>query len=339
MSAGKGVLGSPAMASAATPSLPAAAAAPAKLSTAEGFAVGSAAAGSAVLFSNPAESVKTRMQLQGELLEKGGPKQVRLYKNAFDCFVKTAKTEGFAGVQRGLGAAVIYQVLLNGSRLGFYEPFRLAFNRAAGKDAKEVWAPGALAAGASSGIVGGEWGEREEGGDLNLRQDWQCRDSLMTAILGNPLFLIKARMQAYSPHHQIGKTSYKYKNTFDGLRSIVRTDGFGGLARGMDAAILRTAMGSTVQLPAYNWAKTYLVNLKSENTLAYNPFLLFAEKPNSFWTYLISSTFSGLCVCAVMQPADTALSRVYNQPTVIDGEYFGRARIGESRHILTSSPL
>lgn len=45
-----------------------------------------------------------------------------------------------------------------------------------------------------------------------------------------------------------------------------------------------------------------------------------AGKPNSFWTYLISSTFSGICVCAVMQPADTALSRVYNQPTAIDGE-------------------
>lgn len=87
----------------------------------------------------------------------------------------------------------------------------------------------------------------------------------------------------------------------------------------MDAAMLRTAMGSTVQLPAYNYAKTYLVNLKAEDTFAYNPLLFLAGKPNSFWTYLVSSTFSGLCVCAAMQPADTALSRVYNQPTVIDG--------------------
>jgi len=131
-----------------------------KLSTAEGFAMGSLAAMTAVLFSNPAESVKTRMQLQGELLEKGGPNQKRLYKNAFDCLVKTGKTEGVAGIQRGLGAAMIYQVCLNGSRLGFYEPIRLAFNKLAGKDAKEVWAPGAFAAGASSGVVGGEWTKR-----------------------------------------------------------------------------------------------------------------------------------------------------------------------------------
>lgn len=129
--------------------------APVKITTAEGFAVGSLAAMTAVLFSNPAESVKTRMQLQGELLEKKGPSTKRLYKNAFDCLVKTAKTEGFAGVQRGLGAALIYQMCLNGSRLGFYEPFRTTFNKLAGRDIKEVWTPAAFAAGASSGVVGG----------------------------------------------------------------------------------------------------------------------------------------------------------------------------------------
>lgn len=62
------------------------------------------------------------------------------------------------------------------------------------------------------------------------------------------------------------------------------------------------------------------MNLNESNTFAYNPLLLIAGKPNSFWTYLVSSTFSGLCVCAAMQPADTALSRVYNQPTKLDGE-------------------
>jgi solute carrier family 25 protein 34/35 len=276
---------------------------PVKLSTVEGFGVGSLAAMTAVLFSNPAESIKTRMQLQGELAErsaaqaasKSGGASVpssRIYKGAIDCFVKTAQTEGVKGIQRGLGAALIYQVCLNGSRLGLYEPFRGLFNQAAGRDVKEVWAPGAFAAGASSGIVG--------------------------AIFGNPLFLVKARQQAYSPFYKIGKAQYNYKNVFDGLRTIVRHDGLRGLARGMDAAILRTAMGSTVQLPAYNYAKTYLVNLKPEDTFAYNPLLLFAGRPNSFWTYLASSTFSGLCVCAAMQPADTALSRVYNQPTRID---------------------
>lgn len=50
------------------------------------------------------------MQLQGELLEKNASSASRLYKNAFDCFAKTLKTEGVRGVQRGLSAALGYQV-------------------------------------------------------------------------------------------------------------------------------------------------------------------------------------------------------------------------------------
>jgi solute carrier family 25, member 34/35 len=172
------------------------------------------------------------MQLQGELqkaVAKGEAKvpQTRLYNSAIDCFSKTLRAEGIRGVQRGLGAAYIYQVLLNGSRLGFYEPFRKAINRAVGKDVKDVWGPGALLAGASSGVVG--------------------------AMLGNPFFLVKARIQAYSPHVKIGKASHAYRNMWEGLNKILRGEGIRGLARGMDAAVLRTAMGSTVQLPAYNW--------------------------------------------------------------------------------------
>ncbi|KAJ1577483.1 hypothetical protein NDA11_002221 [Ustilago hordei] len=274
------------------------AAKPAKISTVEGFMTGALAAMTAVTITNPMEVCKTRMQLQGELMSSA-PRLVsgqersgaRLYKSSLDCFTKTIKWEGIRGVQRGIGAAYVYQLLLNGSRLGFYEPFRKAINRAGGKRADEQWAAGAFAAGASSGCVG--------------------------AILGNPLFLIKARMQAYSPHYLIGRASHNYTSTLDGISKIFKSEGLRGLIRGMDAAVLRTAMGSTVQLPAYNWFKGYLTNMDVDAN-AYNPLKFLANKPTSFFTYLASSIFSGLCVCAVMQPADTALTRMYNQPVRID---------------------
>ncbi|KAF9245841.1 mitochondrial carrier domain-containing protein [Melanogaster broomeanus] len=122
------------------------------------------------------------------------------------------------------------------------------------------------------------------------------------AALGNPLFLIKARMQAYSPSLPVG-TQHHYKSSLHALSTIFRAEGFRGLVRGIDAAILRTAMGSSVQLPTYNWTKSQLV---TRDILP----------ANSIWTYLASSSVSGVCVCIVMQPADTALTRVYNQPTV-----------------------
>lgn len=89
-------------------------------------------------------------------------------------------------------------------------------------------------------------------------------------------------MQAYSPSLPVG-TQHHYKSSLDALRTIFRADGFRGLIRGMDAAILRTAMGSSVQLPSYNWTKTNLVN--------YGIF-----PPDSHWTWLASSTVSGACV-------------------------------------------
>jgi len=131
------------------------------------------------------------------------------------------------------------------------------------------------------------------------------------AALGNPLFLIKARMQAYSPAFPVG-TQHYYRNSFNALSTVWRTEGFRGLVRGIDAAILRTSMGSSVQLPTYNWTKNQLVT---------NGIL----PDKSIWTYLASSSVSGICVCIVMQPADTALTRMYNQPTIKgpDGRLIG----------------
>jgi len=66
-----------------------------------------------------------------------------------------------------------------------------------------------------------------------------------SASLGNPLFLIKARMQAYSPALPVGAQHY-YKNSLVALSTIFKAEGARGLVRGIDAAILRTSMGSSV---------------------------------------------------------------------------------------------
>jgi len=252
------------------------------LSTAEGFILGGIAACVAVTFSNPAEVAKTRLQLQGELAKDGGEK---VYKHTLDVIAKTWKNEGIRGVQRGLAPAYVYQILLNGSRLGFYEPVRRQCNELFGLSPTEQKPFTSMLAGAASGAVG--------------------------ASLGNPVFLIKARMQAYSPALPVG-TQHFYKHSWDAFSSIFRAEGVRGLLRGIDAAILRTSMGSSVQLPTYLWTKNQLV------TRGVLP-------ADSIVTFLASSTVSGLCVLAMMQPADTVLTRMYNQPTkrLPDGTHVG----------------
>ncbi|BGP54379.1 hypothetical protein JCM8202_000812 [Rhodotorula sphaerocarpa] len=285
---------------------------PVQLSAA-GFISGALAACIAVTVSNPMEVLKTRLQLDGELQGKAHLKPAaagaaavkipdahassvagpsgKVYNGTFDCLGKTWKSEGIKGVQRGLGAAYAYQFVLNGSRLGFYEPFRHSLNSLAGNDPTTVRAWSSLVAGASSGVVG--------------------------AILGNPLFLVKARMQAYSPFHPVG-AQHHYTSALHGLIDIVRKEGVKGLARGVDAAVLRTAMGSSVQLPAYNLAKTTFSGWGVGDHAG---------------LYLLSSTFSGLCVCTVMQPADTVLTRMYNQaPNSIGPD-------GKPRGLLYKNPV
>jgi len=54
-----------------------------------------------------------------------------------------------------------------------------------------------------------------------------------------------ADIQAFSPALPVG-TQHFYKNSFDALATIFRAEGARGLVRGIDAAILRTSMGSSV---------------------------------------------------------------------------------------------
>lgn len=51
--------------------------------------------------------------------------------------------------------------------------------------------------------------------------------------------------QAYSPVLPVG-TQHYYKSSFDALATIFRAEGARGLVRGIDAAVLRTCMGSSV---------------------------------------------------------------------------------------------
>lgn len=52
--------------------------------------------------------------------------------------------------------------------------------------------------------------------------------------------------KAYSPALPVG-TQHYYKSGWDAFTTIFRREGPRGLVRGVDAAILRTAMGSSVR--------------------------------------------------------------------------------------------
>lgn len=182
------------------------------------------------------------------------------------------KNEGPRGLLRGLGCAYVYQMVLNGCRLGFYEPTRKAITNAVYDDSNVQSFGINLFSGAASGILG--------------------------AAAGSPFFLIKTRLQSYSPFLPVG-TQHHYNGSVDGMKQIYRSEGVKGLYRGVGPAMVRTGFGSSVQLPTYFFAKRQLVKhfgVKEGTPL-----------------HLMSSTASGFVVCCVMHPPDTVMSRMYNQ--------------------------
>lgn len=199
------------------------------------------------------------MQLQGELQDKAH--QPRAYKGPFHGVKVIVGHEGARGIYRGIGAAYIYQMILNGCRLGFYEPIRSTLTTSIYTDPTTQNIGINIFSGATSGILG--------------------------AAAGSPFFLVKTRLQSFSPFAPVG-TQHQYKNAVDGMRQIYKGEGVKGLYRGVGAAMVRTGFGSSVQLPTYFFAKRRLVK-----------HLGMEEGPT---LHLMSSTASGFVVCCVMHP-------------------------------------
>ena len=88
------------------------------------IASGSLAATGAVFISNIPETIKTRMQLDGEATRMSGSGTTKQYANIFDAYRKIVRQEGFRALHAGLGPAIGIQVIMNGLRLGLFDPIQ-----------------------------------------------------------------------------------------------------------------------------------------------------------------------------------------------------------------------
>ncbi|KAJ3325983.1 Mitochondrial oxaloacetate carrier protein [Boothiomyces sp. JEL0866] len=246
----------------------------------KGFVAGALAGCGAVTFTNPWEVAKVRLQLQGELqLKSNAPPKP--YGSAITTFAKIYKNEGIVGLQRGLAPAYIYQILLNGSRLGFYDPIKSVFQN--GIDyctgiPNSLPLLSMVSSGATAGVVG--------------------------AFIASPFFLVKTRMQSYTHGAAISvgyQHDYVAKGTWYSLKTILKTEGVRGLWRGVDASMLRTGVGSSVQLPSYEIIKSYLLKTG------------YFGGDGSTYLHFAASLGTSFMVCLAMNPFDVAMTRMYNQ--------------------------
>ncbi|RCH80902.1 Mitochondrial oxaloacetate carrier protein [Rhizopus azygosporus] len=239
-----------------------------------GFIIGGLAACGAVTFTNPWEVVKTRLQLQGELVRAGAlTESARPYHNSFQALKVVLEHEGIRGAQRGLSVAYIYQICLNGSRLGLYEPVFSTVKKSLDLTSNGSILAASVFSGAFAGVVG--------------------------AVLGSPLYLIKTRRQSYSPVFKTIGYQHQMGSSWSALSQIYRTEGIKGLFRGADAAMARAGVGSAVQMPTYMLGKDMLIKRFGF--------------PDSVSTHFATSMFTGVLVCLAMNPFDVISTRMYNQ--------------------------
>lgn len=204
----------------------------------------------------------------------------RPYHNSFQALKVVFQHEGMRGAQRGLSVAYIYQVCLNGSRLGLYEPVQKTVNKTFNITSDSGKLVSGVFSGAFAGVVG--------------------------AVLGSPLYLIKTRRQSFSPvFRQIGY-QHEMGSSFSALLQIYRSEGVRGLYRGADAAMMRAGVGSAVQMPTYMIGKEILMNKLG--------------MPDSFSTHFATSMFTGVLVCLAMNPFDVISTRMYNQGVDASGK-------------------
>eukprot|EP01065_Artemidia_motanka_P004238 TRINITY_DN12028_c0_g1_i1.p1 TRINITY_DN12028_c0_g1~~TRINITY_DN12028_c0_g1_i1.p1 ORF type:complete len:346 (+),score=93.07 TRINITY_DN12028_c0_g1_i1:128-1039(+) len=184
----------------------------------------------AVVFSNPFDCMKTRMQLQGELLKRDATLQ-RRYLNTVDCARKTWEVEGVRGLQRGLGAAVVREGVLNFFRVGAFEPILTAMHPRDNGPAP-LWKR--FVAGLCSGGT--------------------------AAWVANPLDLLKVRMQAQAagPNALVGY-QHGYRGVVDGLTRVAKEEGVAGMWKGATASVARLASGSGSQLTVYTRQKEVML--------------------------------------------------------------------------------
>ena len=238
------------------------------------FGEGALASIGATVVSNPFEVMKTRLQLQGELMKQGS--YHRKYNGMVSGMAKVASQEGLTALQKGLWASMIHQLVQNGIRFGTYPYFKEYFRT---------------------------MNNNEPGLMVNLLSG--CSAGLIGAVVSNPLMMVKTRLQSSSkpnilgPDQSVVGHQHHYKGVFDGLRQIVAEGGVKGLWFGVKPAMYRTVTLSSMQLATYDGVKELSVT-----KLGLSEF--------DVRVHFIAGAASAFAVMVAMNPLDVILTRSYN---------------------------
>ncbi|XP_015118104.1 solute carrier family 25 member 35 [Diachasma alloeum] len=192
------------------------------------FGLAASSAIGAVIFTNPIDVIKVRLQLQGELMRRGTYQ--KLYKNTLHAGYVVLKNEGMRGLQSGLVPAFGFQIALNGIRIGSYK-----FSRTYGFSLNDKGKSDLLRTALVSGTAG-------------------C----CGAVIGSPFYLVKIRMQSQAAKTIAVGHQHGYGSIVEAFQNLWREGGVLGLYQRWYANVPRVFFGSSTQLTMFSFASDLL---------------------------------------------------------------------------------
>ncbi|KAI3907627.1 hypothetical protein MKW98_016271 [Papaver atlanticum] len=214
----------------------------------------------------PLDITKTRLQLYSH----GGGKTDRSSSiTAFKVASEIVRNEGLMGMYRGLSASVCRHLFYTPIRIVGYEHLRNSFG---GNDSSPLSLPKKAFLGGISGVI--------------------------AQVLASPADLVKVRMQADGRLMMQGLQP-RYTGIFNALNTIVKTEGIGGLWRGVVPNVQRAFLVNMGELACYDHAKRFVIGKQVCD--------------DNIYAHTLASTMSGLAATALSCPADVVKTRVMNQ--------------------------
>ena len=183
-----------------------------------------------------------------------------------------AKHDGVLALQSGMGPALWFQFVMNGTRLGTYSIMD-SFELTRSADGSLCF-PKTVACGAMSGAIG--------------------------SFIASPLYLVKTQIQSQSLSEIAVGFQHRHSGMTQAFLSIYRKEGFFGLWRGANAAMVRVSAGSAIQLSTFSNIRALIVENES-----------MSRYPNL--STLVASFVAGIGLCIAMTPFDVVCTRLYNQ--------------------------
>jgi solute carrier family 25 protein 34/35 len=225
------------------------------------MALAGASGGMAVCFSHPLELTKVRLQLDNERAARGTP---RMYAGWIDCVGKNWASDGVRGLQRGLSLGIAREVCFNAVRIGLLGTVTDTVH----------------ASGSALGLVDAS---APPSGPERMVAGLTC--GALGGCCVNPIEVVKTRFQALG-----GLTGHQ----------LWRTEGLGGLMRGVGVSTLRGILGPGSQIVAYGELKSAAVARGAD--------------AKATTTHVGCALCSASVSVACVNPVDVTRTRLYNAP-------------------------